>query len=331
MAPRRGRSARVASPKRRVGRNVPPPYNALEVSDWFRSISVLGIAFASVVALTFGLAAVIVPGAEGSALGPGASAADASGPVTVPRGPVTAIGGVLAVTGDRATTFVLDREELGSRYALAGADGRIFFEGSPPAVAQISYDGLEFFLDSDECALTPGERHDDSGVAAAHLVCEAIADVRDQGTVTIEGTIGMAADLFGLRGDLPASGGTLTLGEEELTFPFAAMTIPSGAQVSGVYAGSLHDASTATTITFTYDPRDHEIVLSEIAYATRQPTQPNRIPPGACTVSATEIGLLNPHTRVVEMTIRCAAVDVPELGTVPVDGTLIVELSEPPD
>jgi hypothetical protein len=30
------------------------------------------------------------------------------------------------------------------------------------------------------------------------------------------------------------------------------------------------------------------------------------------------------------MVIRCTVVEVPTLGTVPIDGTLVVELSEPP-
>lgn len=299
------------------------------MTDWFRSISVLGLAFAGVVALTFGLAAVIVPRADGAAQVPGASSPYPSGGV-VPGGPVTSIGGTLVVSGARDALFSLDREELGSRYAVAGPEGRIIFEGNPLTVAQISFDGLEFLLGPDECSVTPGERHEETGVAAAHIACEEIADVRDQGMVTVDGVIGVAADLLGLRGDLPESGGTVMLGDETLTFDFAAMTIPSGGHLSGVYAGSLHDPDTATTITFTYDPQDHQMVLSEIAYSMREPRQPTRVPPGACSVTTTEIGPLNPHTRVAEMAIRCAAIEVDALGTVSLEGALIVELAEPP-
>lgn len=300
------------------------------MTDWFRSIAVLGIAFVGVAVLTLGLSLLIVPKPAASGSGIGEPPAGEMGEPRASSGPVTTIGGTLLVSGARDGTFTLDREELGTRYALAGSDGRIFFEGIPLTVAQISYDGLEFFLEPDECSLTAGQRHDESGVAAATLVCAEIADVRDQGVVTIDGTIGVAADLLGLRGDLPEPGGTVTLGDETLTFDVAAMTIPSNARVGGIFAGALYDPETATSITFTYDPQDHELVLSEIAYATTQRRQPNRVPPGACSVATTEIGLLNPHTRVAEMTIRCAAVEVRGLGTVPLRGTLIVELSEPP-
>jgi hypothetical protein len=299
------------------------------VNDWFRSISVLGVAFAGVVTLTFGLAALIVPGAVGSAGPSGAPAPGASGDAVgvQPDGPVTAIGGTLAVSGDREGSLVLDREEVGERYALSGRDGRVTFEaGSPLAVAQISYDRLDFFVDPDECELTPGERHDATGVAGAHLICEDIEDVRDNGVVTFQGRVGVAADLLGLRGDLPESGGTVMVGEETITFDFAAMTIPGNARFAGIFAGSLFDPDTDTALTFTYDPRNHEMVLSEIGYGGGHA----QVPAGACSATTSEIGLLNPHTRVAEMVIRCTAVDVPTLGAVPIEGTLVVELSEPP-
>ena len=299
------------------------------MTDWFRSLSILGIAFGGVVVLTFGLAALIVPGASGSVRGPDAAPdASASGGGAV-AGPITAIGGTLVVSGDRDGELAVDSEEVvGQRYALSGRDGRVTFEGSSPlTVAQISYDGLDFFVDPGECELTPGERHDPTGVAGAHLMCEDIEDVRDNGVVTIQGHVGVAANLLGLRGDLPESGGTLELGDETLTFEFAAMTIPSNARFSGIFAGTLYDPETETALTFTYDPQNHAMVLSDLSYATRQPVQ---VPAGACSVTTDDIGLLNPHTRVAEMAIRCAAIEVPDLGTVPLEGTLIVELSDPP-
>ena len=298
------------------------------MNDWFRSISILGIAFGGVVVLTFGLAALIVPGASGSALAPGAAPDASAGGRAPVAGPITAIGGTLVVSGDRDGDLVLDREEVGERYALSGRDGQVTFEGgSPLTVAQISFDGLDFFVDPGDCELTSGERHDPTGVAGAHLVCEDIEDVRDNGVVTFQGHVGVAADLLGLRGDLPESGGTLELGDETLTFQFAAMTIPSNSRFSGIYAGTLYDPRTETGLTFTYDPQNHAMVLSELAYAATQPVQ---LPASACSVSTNDIGLLNPHTRVAEMSIRCDAIEVPDLGTVSLEGTLVVELSEPP-
>ena len=295
--------------------------------DWFRSAAVLGTAFVTVALVTIGLAALIVPNPAASAQGSQPPAGASGG--AVPSGDlstVTAIGGTLAVSGDREASFGLSRESVSDRYALEGEDGRIIFDGDPLAVAQISYDGLEFFLDPGDCEITPGERHDTTGIAGAHVRCEEIADVRDKGVVTIDGNVGIAADLLGLRGDLPESGGTVAVGDETFTFGFAAMTIPSGTGFSGIFAGTLFDPESEAVFTFSYDPQNHTMVLAEIAYAG----DVVQVPAGACSVGTEEIGLLNPHTRVADMTVHCAAVEVPSLGTVPVEGSLIVELSEPP-
>ena len=297
--------------------------------DWFRSVAVLVVAFVAVAVVTVGLAFVIVPNPAVSAPAGEAPPEGGSGGAVPSPGAteVTAIGGTLAVTGDRELGFHLDREQLTDRYALAGEEGRIIFEGvEPPDVAQISFDGLEFFLDPGDCDVTPGERHDPTGVAALHLRCEQIADVRDQGVVTVEGTVGIAADLLGLRGGLPESGGTLQIGSEPVEFEFAAMTVPSGGNFSGIFAGTLYDDDTGTVMTFAYDPETHEFTPSEITYDF----EVSAIPANACAVATEEIGVLNPHTRVADMTVNCPAVEVPALGTVPIDGTLVVELSEPP-
>lgn len=299
----------------------------LDMPDWFRSAAVLGAAFVTVAVVTIGVADLIVPNPAVSAQGSEPPTAGGGAGASGDPSTVTSVGGTLAVSGDREATFTLVRESLRDRYALEGEDGRIIFEGEPLTIGQISYDGLEFFLDPDECEITPGERHDATGVAGAHVRCDSIADVRDNGVITLDGTVGIAADLLGLRGDLPESGGTVQVGDETFTFGFAAMTIPTGANIpAGIYAGTLFDPESEGVITFSYDPQTHAMVLAEIAYGG----DAVQVPAGACSVNTEEIGLLNPHTRVADMTVHCAAVDVPALGTVPVDGSLIVELSEPP-
>jgi hypothetical protein len=304
-----------------------PQYNALEMTDWFRSISVLGIAFASVVALTFGLAAVIVPRADGSAQGPGASSPDPSGPVPVPGdGPVTTVGGVLAVTGDREDTLVVDREATDhGGYSLAGEQGRIYFAGNPLTIERISYDGLEFYVDPGQCAVTPGERHDPTGVAGAHLACEEIADIRDGGVVSMEGTVGVSADLLGLRGDLPDNGGTLEIGDQAVEFPFVVLHLgfPGNFQPAG---GFLVTDDGRTIVQFDYDVQTHalELVMIEIDGI------PTEIDRGACSLTTEPIGRLNPRTNTAELTIECPSVEMASGETVRVGGTLIADLVEPP-
>jgi hypothetical protein len=117
------------------------------VNDWFRSITALGAAFASVVVVTLALAMLIV---SAPAVVPQPS--DAVGPLPAASAPgdpgvagIPGLGGELTVTGDLEGTFVFNRPADGPGYGLSSGDGRIFFDGSPLAVVQMNLDGLSFF------------------------------------------------------------------------------------------------------------------------------------------------------------------------------------------
>lgn len=298
------------------------------VTDWFRSLGVFGTAFAAVVVFTVGVAAAIVPTGDGSAQSPSAptvspGTTDATPMPTAAAQPTT-IGGALTVSGDREGTFVLDRETTQDRYGLIGPDGRVLFGGDPVTVARVQYDGLEFFVDPEDCTVTPGGRHDSSGVAGADVSCPAIEDVRDNGTIALEGRVGVAATLFGLRGDLPESGGSVTLGDKTLTFDVARFTLFS-TRGFGFFAGQLVDEEGGGTLSFDYEPQTHGLSLAEVGYAGDV-----TLVEGGCSVEEREIGLLDPHTRVVDLHVSCPSIEIPALGDVPLDGSLIVEIAEPP-
>ncbi len=293
------------------------------MNDWLRSITLLGMAFAAVVVVTLGLAGAIVPSTAGEP--PAAAETAEPGASTVPSlvaAQPGAIGGTLLVTGDREGSFALDRELVEDRYGLAGDDGRILFEGTDPVtVGQVQYEGLDFFVDPDECTVTPGERHDPSGVALAEIRCEAIADVRDNGTIGLEGTVGMAADLFGLRGDLPETGGTIELGEETLTIGPTRLQLSS---FPGSFIGQLVAEERGAAVSLAYDPQTHELAVVEVVFEGDVVLVED-----GCSVTEREIGLLNPHTRVAELHLECAQLEMPTLGTVPLTGTVVAELAEP--
>ena len=295
-----------------------------QMNDWFRSISVLGMAFVAVVTVTIGLAGAIVPSGDGLPPANADATPDAAAPSVTPGTPPqpTTVGGTLTVTGDREGQLVLDRETTQDRYGLAGPDGRILFDG-PEALARVQYDGLEFFLEPDDCTVERGARHDPTGVAGAHIRCDDIDDIRDNGTISLEGTVGVAADLFGLRGDLPETGGSLRLGDETLTFERARFTL---VPFAGAFAGQLVDETfdPPAAIGFSYEPQTHAISISQVQFAG------DSVTPSGCTVREEPIGLLNPHVRVVDLTVRCDAVDLPTLGTVPLHGSVIAEVSDPP-
>jgi hypothetical protein len=292
-----------------------------DVSDWFRSVTVLGIGFVGVIAVTIGLSTILIPAPSGTVV-PSAAAgsADASAGAAPPR-VAGEIGGTIVVSGDVDTTFRVQHESTDGRYALVGDGGRIFFEGEPLTVAQISFDGLEFFVDPDECSLTPGARDDATGVAEAQLRCDEIEDVRETGVVTLSGTIGVASDLLGLRGDLPPLGGTIAFGDRTLTFGDVAMLHPRFTAV----VGQLSDLDGSALVVITYDDQMHSLELAEVTIDGTV----TELPPDACDLATTEVGIVNPHARQLEMHIACAPLEIGGLGTVEVSGTLMIEEFEP--
>lgn len=296
--------------------------------DWLRSLSVLGGAFVVLVVVTIGLAAFIVPEAAGSggALltpSPGASVTP-GGP---PSGPVTAIGGTLTVSGDREGALTLDRELFTDQgiYSLDGEQGAVYFGGTPFEVDRISYDGLELYVDPGQCTLTPGERHDPTGVAGAQISCTDLSDIRDGGTVSVEGTVGVSADLLGMRGEMPPTGGTLRMGDEDLVFNFVSIVLePSGFAPGG---GFLITEDDRVIIRIDYDPMTHALGLLYIEIEG----EGSDIPSGACTITTVDIGVLNPRTTTAEVTIDCPSVELASGETVSISGTLIADMIEQPD
>lgn len=299
------------------------------MNDWFRSVSALGMAFVGVVVVTLGLAMVMVPGPVGSSRTTGTAVPGTSGNAEAPD-PIdvipTRVGGMLTVTGDRQGTFTVDRESIdgrfGLRYGLIGDEGRVFFDGRPLAVVQMNFDGMSFFPEPEECTIAPGQLNPAIGVGAARLQCVDVADVRGNGVVTIEGTIGIAGDRLGMRGDLPPSGGSVDIGGETLTFSEARVSVARRPAVVGGRFGSRVPAEDGdSSLGFDYDAQTHELSLVNLevdgAFA--------EVAHGACAISTRELGVLNPRTTVIDVSIRCAAVDVPGLGPVPIEGSLIVE------
>lgn len=314
--------------------------------DDLRSLAVLGMGFIAVLAFTLGSAAVVQSRPAGPTPLP-LGEAGAAGPVEVTReyeiGALpTEVGGTLAVSGDREGSFAVNSESIGNarpvlidgryvlvggRYGLIGDDGRIFFAGDPLAVEQMNFDGLSFFPEPDECTITPGRLNADIGVAGAHLVCTDLADVRGSGVITIEGTIGLPGDLLGMRGDLPPAGGTIEVGGETLTFSEAFLDTAPSAVIGGTpyYAMQLSDEDRGMALGFAYDVQTHRLTLAHVM----RDGIGSDVGEDACTLGTRELGKLNPRVTVVELSVQCAAVDVPGLGTVAISGTVIVEQVEP--
>lgn len=293
----------------------------LDVNDWFRSVTVLGIGFVAVIVLTIGLAMFIVPAPTVSSQASAtASLSPAESGVATPTVPGQ-VGGTITVSGARDESFSVARESTDGRYALVGDEGRIYFDDDPFAVAQVSFGGLEFFPEPGDCVIEPGERDDATGVALGHLRCDSIEDVRGGGVVTLDGTIGIASDLLGLRGDLPPTGGSVAFGDRTFTFEEASMLHPRFTS----FVGQIVDVDEVVSMWISYDATAHALVLEEVVFEGRL----TRVPAGACQLSTTEVGILNPHTRLVELTIDCPSLDLTDVGATTVSGSLMVEEIEP--
>lgn len=296
----------------------------LKMNDWLRSLTVLAVSFAGVVLLTLGLAVLIVPASVGSSETPDGAAPGAPA-TTAPFGDLdaipTAIGGTLTVTGDHEASLPVDRESTDGQYGLIGDDARIFLGGDPLAVVQMNLDGLSFFPEPDACTITPGQLNQQIGVASAEIRCEDLADIRDSGVVTVEGVLGVAADMLGLRGDLPPSGGSIALGDETLEIRDAWLYAMPLSVIDGPDQTNMGLVDGRTELYFTYDVQTHGIALVSI----ERDDVPTDVPADACSIATRELGKLNPRTTVLDMTLACPAVELPDVGSVSIDGSLIVE------
>jgi hypothetical protein len=293
------------------------------MGDWFRSVTVLVMAFVGAIVVTLGLANVIVPG---GAPDPQAAADGGDGVATPPpaRQPIAGIGGNLTVTGDVEGTLTLDREDTNDRYALEGNDARIVFEDVPPVIVQLSWQGLEFFPEPSDCTITPGELDQQLGIGYADIRCEGLEDVRGGGTIAVEGTLGVALTLVG-ESDLPETGGSLTVGDETWSFPDAFLynfPFNTGAGTDD-FNMELVDVDRGT-LRFRYDVQTHRLGLISV----ERDGEVSSLAAGACSLTMNELGRLTPSAAVVELTIDCPAAEVPGLGNVPITGTVIIQQVE---
>jgi hypothetical protein len=208
------------------------------------------------------------------------------------------------------------------------------FEGTPPdaAVVQVSWEGMSFFPEPGDCTITPGELDDTLGIGHAQVRCTGLTDIRGEGTVDIEGTVGMALTMVG-ESDLPEMGGTATVGGETWDFneallfaiPFAAVAGEEDYNMilarEGTSRGCPGAECARTSLRFSYDVQHHRLALVNV----ERDGADADLAPGACSLGTTELGRLTPSTAVVELTIECPVADVPGLGTVPITGTVIVQ------
>jgi hypothetical protein len=300
-----------------------------------RSLAVLAVTFAGTVAITVGLTMIIVQDRA-------TSTADST-PTPFPSIAVGAVptqtGGSLVVSGDRDAGFRLDRDsyevavnpdfERGfarveyGRFDLIGESGAVHFEHDPLRVAQIDFEAMVFYPDPDECTITPGELNPAIGVASAHLTCPELTDIRDAGTVTIDGGIALPADMLGMRGDLPPPGGRVEVGRRTLEFSDGRVLVQDVTIVDSERQPLfLYGDDETSSIGFERDPERGDLYLTYLVVDEEL----FELDDDACELSLSELGQLNPITTVLDLSIRCDEVDLGEHGVVTIDTSFVLDM-----
>lgn len=299
----------------------------------------LGVAFGGTLAITIGLTMLIVQDRVIST----AESTPTPFPTIVVGAVPTQTGGTLVVSGDREGTFRLDRDsyevavspdfERGfarveyGRFGLIGDSGAVHFEHDPLRVAQIDYEGMAFYPEPDGCTIAPGELNPTIGVASAHLTCADLTDIRDAGSVTIDGGIALPADMLGMRGDLASPGGQVVVGNQTLEFSDGRLLVQDVSMVdSGRQPLFLFGDDETSSIGFERDSETGDLYVTYLVVDDEQ----FEFDDEACDVSASELGTLNPITTVLDLSIRCDEVDLGEHGVVTIDTSLVVDMTFQP-
>ncbi len=307
---------------------------------WSRSLVLLGLTFASTLAITAGLVVIVVQD-RGTSF---ESASETPLPTVAVDGVPAGTGGTLAVSGDRDATFGLDGDDYGitvspdfergfarvafETYELRGDAGTIRFAAEPLVVEQIAFDGLSFYPDPEDCAVTPGELNPAIGVASARLECRGLEDIRGGGTVAMDGAVALPADLLGMRGDLPAPGGRIDAGDATLVFSDGRMLVQNATmETTGREPLFLFGDDERSSLGFERDPETGDLFLTYLVIDE----EPFDIPDDACGLTTEDLGLVNPRTTATRLSIACDELDLGSHGVVPVEGTIVIDLIVPSD
>jgi hypothetical protein len=234
----------------------------------------------------------------------------------------TAIGGEVVMTGARDATITLERQVDGPTFGLGNAKAKVFFDAHPLVITQMSYDGLAFFPDPEDCAITEGRHNEDLGLAAVRISCPELVDIRDNGSIALEGYAAMPADLV-VDLDLPEIGGTMTVGEEVWEINEALLLIgPSfGGSGAGEIGLSLGPEGSDEALFLSYDMDSGSLSPATLLYDGDL----HDISGARCDLSTEELMVVNPQVRVLELTIRCEEVGLEGAGSVTIEGTVTYE------
>lgn len=236
----------------------------------------------------------------------------------------TALGGELVISGAADGATIMDRQVSGPTYGIGNSQSRMFFETDPLVITQMSHEGLAFFPEPDDCELTVGEINEEMGLAAVQISCPELVDIRDNGSISVEGLVALPADLV-VDLDLPETGGTVTVGDVTYDPVEPFLFIGPTHEGSGVEETGLRlvddQVSPEVYVFFSYDLPSDSLAISEVYYRSGIA----EIGPDECRSRTEELMAINPQASVWEVTFSCESVDVSSHGALAVEGEVIFQ------
>lgn len=290
-----------------------------------KTFGVLALTAAAVVIAVLGLAGLTVAITPNFADGFAEATVGEDGSLTFG---LTAVGGVIEITGDREGTVSLGEEFSGPSFGLSGDGARMFFSANPLTLDQMSYDGLEFFPDPQDCVFTVADHDPDDDLVAVHLECS-LEDIRGNGAITLDGHTAMYPPMA-LDLDLPDTGGTVMVGEESWVIDHdPVMHVMPPPAVVGWEGNSLHLATTDYERSLRFDGDEEGAASLRLAFISTTDGEAD-VAPDVCSTTTRELLHVSTQVTYVELTFSCPDVQVPGRGEVPIEGTVVFSEQRPP-
>ena len=253
-------------------------------------------------------------------------------------------------------------------YELTASEGRISFalsDDGQPLVDHLTVGDLDFFLDPADCRIVVNQLHADLGLVAISVDCPHISDIHQKATISANGDMMVAANaVIDHRDDLPETGGTVTV-SGDLSFQ---VTLEPEENLYTVSPDTpdVHAVSYDWSVITNYDPQLFgdvpRIILANVVTTETESGDTGyqseaglsisqnesfdqlwvsrivgklgdeyvngSLKEGACPVTYEPVGVLAPGVTEQQLTINCTSVEADGVGTVSIQGTVVVRRIE---